>query len=393
MNTSKLKAKYASLALHYAGTMLLLLFFMSEAVDKIIRKTSDDPVILAKSIKAIVFVVMFGLLIRSNVKKILLFVALPLVIFCLGQLFLGSTPNEDVILTLFKYLFPILLYLFFNEILKSGTNQKALFAVFEWIIFLNSIIIIGAFLLDIKWLSTYRFSRFGYNGLIYASAASTYVYIIALYYFLIKILHKKASGRDYTMAIVVLLATFLIGTKTLYLGIFFILSLLFWKVCNPRYRKWLIAMVILLLIFGGYYFFYGATFFGKITKKEGFLTSLLSYRNILFETRTFPFIADNWNFGNFLFGGISDIKTRSQMSIVDVFYFWGFIGGVVYLFLYLKSYFRHKLSVTDWAFFIFTACITILAGNFFLYATIPLYLLILRERIRFEQSQKTLPKE
>ena len=110
MNTSKLKAKYASLALHYAGTMLLLLFFMSEAVDKIIRKTSDDPVILAKSIKAIVFVVMFGLLIRSNVKKILLFVALPLVIFCLGQLFLGSTPNEDVILTLFKYLFPILLF-------------------------------------------------------------------------------------------------------------------------------------------------------------------------------------------------------------------------------------------------------------------------------------------
>jgi hypothetical protein len=261
----------------YIGAFLLLIFFISEGIDKIIKKTAGDPLVAAKSIKAIVLIVLLVVLLKTNFKKVAYFIIVPICLFVLGHVFLGAFPTADVILFLVKYLFPIALFVFFARTFNNNHDRKLFFKVFEWIIIINSIIIIVAFLFQLKWFSTYQFKRFGYNGLIYTSAAATYIYLVALYYFFLKCFSKKPHAFEILKIVVLFFAAFLVGTKTLLVACFFTLGLFIWKFCNPRYRKTIIIFMTMFLIAMGYYLFFISSFFGNITKTEGFLTSFLSY--------------------------------------------------------------------------------------------------------------------
>jgi hypothetical protein len=75
------------------------------------------------------------------------------------------------------------------------------------------------------------------------------------------------------------------------------------------------------------------------------------------------------------------------MEAIDLFFFWGLFGGLLYLFTYLKTYITFRLNYEFWLFFLSITAIIFLAGNFFVYSMIIVFLLILRQKVLQNQEE------
>src|SRR5690606_36125611 len=118
---------------------------------------------------------------------------------------------------------------------------------------------------------------------------------------------------------------------------------------------------------------------------QGIMSAILSSRDELFLNETIPYMQEHWQWPNYLFGGISDLALRSQMGFIDLFLFWGSIGGILYLILFYKT-FIPNLTEKNAGYIILTLTLMVfLAGNFFENASLAIYLLILKE-ILMERS-------
>jgi hypothetical protein len=98
-----------------------------------------------------------------------------------------------------------------------------------------------------------------------------------------------------------------------------------------------------------------------------------------------PFINEQWRLPNYLFGGINAIKTRPQMALFDLFYFFGLIGSMIYIWSFNKIFFTFKLKGNALIYLVALLFIVILSGNFLLNASIVIYILILRELLIRDQ--------
>jgi len=103
---------------------------------------------------------------------------------------------------------------------------------------------------------------------------------------------------------------------------------------------------------------------------------------------TLPFIQENWSWGNYLFGGITDMETRSQMGVIDVFYFWGLVGGALYVYTFVKTFVTFRLTKEVLFLLISFAVIVFLAGNFFENASVAIYLVVLREAFLYNTKKE-----
>ena len=355
----------------YLLSICIILFFVTEAINKYYLFYEDSTVILAKSFKAIIFIYFLSLLFLKKTEHFnLLLVAILIILFIIAQLTIE--PNFDflVVSNFLKYLFPIIFFLG----ISSYVNPTS-FKVFEGVLITNSLLVFLGFVFNIYLFKTYDGQRFGYNGLLITSATSTYFYIVSIFYLFFK--HSKNIYKK-RITYLVLIAMLLIGTKSLYITILF--SLIFYTCSYLNKKKAFFTISLLVLASFGifYYIFFGNSFFGNITEEKGFLSSLLSFRNELLINRMLPFIKSNWKLTNYLIGGINSISTRSQMGCFDLVYFFGFLGGVYYFLLYCKCYFLswpHKgfLIISFFVFFI-----AFVSGNFFLNASVPVYMVMLR---------------
>src|SRR5690606_2534212 len=132
------------------------------------------------------------------------------------------------------------------------------------------------------------------------------------------------------------------------------------------------------------FFKYGI--FNEIRQREGLTSALMSHRNNLLTERTIPFIKEQWGIINYFLGGVSDLSTKSQMDIVDVFYFFGIIGGLLYFYIFFKSFITFKADFSILFLLGILFIIVLLAGNFFSYPSIAIYLVILREYFNFNEQ-------
>jgi len=130
-------------------------------------------------------------------------------------------------------------------------------------------------------------------------------------------------------------------------------------------------------------------FFSTLREERGLLSVFLSFRDILLVRDLMPYINENWTFINYLFGGVHDISTQSEMGFIDLFYYWGILGGILYLVIYYNSYFTFKFNYILWFFITALTFVIFIAGNFFFYSTIPIYLAVFRERIKDYIHTKT----
>ncbi len=361
---------------------LLLVFYTTEAYSKITEFFTREYSILPRILKFVCTLVFsFIILIKSPLKAVKIII-IPIIIYITGNLFLPQSFTQNSIVTLGKYLYPLIIYTFFHQI---KTNKTFLFNVFENLMLFNSLLILVGFVFGIELFKTYDGNRFGYNGLLLTSATSTYVYIITLFYFLLK--NQQPQLFEDKKLLFILFSALFIGTKALYVSILFIVSLLIFKTVSPKNKKKVLFLSLTVAGILFYITFYKIGKFSIIREKHGLLSSILSYRNQLFLNDTLPFIKQNWSLPNYLFGGVNDIQTRTEMSLIDIFYFFGIFGGLWYLYIYYKTYVTFKKNFIINVFLILILLISTLAGNFFFYSTIPVYLLVLKEKILFTQRK------
>lgn len=366
---------------HLVG-VLLIVFFISEAYGKYDilywGGKSEIPRILK-----FVFMILLSLAILKNRPKDFLWPVLLTFSFTIGQWYLFEGFNTEVIVSFGKFLFLIMLSLYFNAHTLDADTQKTLLEVFELLIVINSLLVIAGLLFDISFFQTYLFGRFGYNGLFIASYTASYVYIIALFYFLLTF--REGFLKNWKVRLVIV-AVILLGTKSAYIGLFatMLVYVFFYLKLAPIKKKIMATGISLIVIGIAYFFFFENGIFHELRQEKGMVTSLLSLRDELFLERTLPFVQSQWSGINYLFGGLSDLTTRSQMGIVDLFYFWGFLGGCLFLWVFYRTYFTFQITKAD-LFLILTLSIIVgLAGNFFENASIAIYLIVLREAILFK---------
>ncbi|PKP25095.1 MAG: hypothetical protein CVU03_09710 [Bacteroidetes bacterium HGW-Bacteroidetes-2] len=356
----------------YIAPVLLIVFFLSEAYGKIANRYFYDKSDIAKYIKFIVLL----LLISASVKYLrqLKLIGLLFLLFLLGQLTITNGFQNEIIVVFVKFLFPLFIFLYFNNNLESSNNKKLLFKTFEWLMVINSILMLIGILLSIKLFKTYQGSRFGYNGAFFAASTGSYAYIITLMYFLLSYKEKVIKNWKF---ILIFISCIFIGTKAVYLAMAFTIVYII-IISKIPFKKTLLVVASLSVLLLAYYFFFHFGIFNTIRQKESLFTALMSYRDEQFWEITLPYIKENWTWINYLIGGVTDFDLRSQMDLIDVFFFWGILGGALYLHLFFRLFLPFKMNRTGWVFISFLAFIVFLAGNFFVYSFVALFLVVLK---------------
>lgn len=357
-------------------TLLLLLFFTSEAFSKYSLIYLNGRSDIQKVVKLIA-IIFLGFAIIKPLKNLILPILL-LIVFCIGQFFLVDGFNQQIIIGFSKYLLPIFLFLYFIKYPLTEKSRQHLFRAFEYLMIFNGILIFLGLIFEISLFNSYRYGRWGYNGLFISTATSSYIYAIAIFYFLLSLKNDFVKNWKSIFVIVCCLLT---GTKIVYIALFgsLLIYLLFYTNLNRKQRNALLISILAVFSILAYIFFFQWGIFNTIRQEQGLVSAILSYRDDLFFQETIPFIQENWQLPNYLFGGISDLNIRSQMGFVDVFLFWGIIGGLLYLFTFYKT-FVPKFLVKNAVYIILILTLMVfLAGNFFENASVAIYLLILKE--------------
>lgn len=356
--------------------LLLILFYVTEAITKITETAQIDRIEFQAGLKAIVLVLAFiGLAVLK--KKEFLYILILTAVFSIGQLTIPNGFEVSILKYFTKFIFPIALFGFF--IVRSQNPKLKLLRVFEYVLLINSLFVLLGFLFEIQYFRTYIMgARFGYNGLMVSSAASTYFYIIGMCYFLAG--YQKRVVENWRFWVIVI-AGLIVGTKSIALALAAISLFYIIKYVNNKIIKRGFLAIISVGILGfAYYIFFINPIFLSIARTSGYLTSFLSFRDQLFMEHTLPYIQENWKIVNYLFGGVSNFELRPQMALIDTPFFWGIFGAGLYGYFYFKSYIKFPLN-GYLNLFILTLIllITFMAGNFFYNASVVIYLIILRE--------------
>ncbi|MDC7996784.1 hypothetical protein [Gilvibacter sediminis] len=355
-----------------------VLFLVVEFFSKY-QRYIDHTTDLQQWVKAIIALIVAGFILLQFRKtyKFLVMLSVLGLLFVAGQWTLNLPFEQQNLVVFGRFMFPLILFGFFNAYPANEKGHNSVFRFFEVFLWVNFALMIIGLITDIYVLKTYLGDRFGYNGMLITSATSTYVYLVALGYCYFKDCHGYWRNPLFW---IVVLSSLLVGTKTLYLGLVLFAILLF-LFSSFRYKKQFLAVGIVGLIASFYVLFYQVPMFSQIREEQGLVTAVLSYRDQLFLNQTWPYIQEQWGALNYLFGGVSDFGLRSQMDLVDLVFFWGVLGALVYLAVYVKGYFNFKLQKVHYAYFILLGIAVLISGNFFTYTSIPVYLLILREAI------------
>lgn len=317
-------------------------------------------------------------------KKTLLFISILALFFFLGQYAFSPKGFEDHLLDnliyFSRYLFIFSILLFYNGLRTIPLRKKAL-NTFEWIIIINTAALFVGFLFDMKMLKTYQGTRFGFSGFFLVPSISTFFYAISLSYLAFKI---KEAPKYKLLFIAVLLASFLVGTKALLLFAALTLAHLFflYKIyLHKIFYGFLAAAILLFFIFKNKLISVLEKTFSvlvSVYEESGFITMATSYRNINLQSDLIEMVDANWGIINYLIGGTNFTRYRVEFDFIDVFLFFGIVGGVLYLIYYFKHIIKFfKLTRFGKIQVGFILCIGFLSGSFFNNAPIALYLCVL----------------
>ena len=356
------------------GNLILICFFLIETTRKAFQSNIEITHV-AYTLKAIIVSVFLVVILWRKKTRIFYVILILLSLFLLGQFSISNLITVDILKVFTRYTFPLILFSIYNQLPKEDRGH--MFIVFERIILLNSILIIVGFIFNIDVFKTYTGQRFGYNGLFYASATGSYIYI----FYIINIVDKtrkqiKTTFLDY----VPIIACMAIGTKTIYLAL--ILALLYITYINFIRYKFKNLLWLLLIAFTGILIFVKFShFLFKFYDNNNLITFILSRRDLLFTNNTLPFVDNFWGILNYFFGGLDTPCRRAQMSFIDLFITFGIFGTFLYLWSYINIYFDFKLCLQVRIYYFIIAIIAFLAGNFFLYTFTQLGFLILKDQI------------
>lgn len=375
-------------------------FYFVDGLGKILQRSGSDFYRYGAFLKAFfeIFALGFSIITISRSKINLLSSLLYfLIAFLLGQYFLSINFPELLFFenfnTLFKYLFPFIIFLIAIEVINYKKYPSLIFKYYRLILTINSLFIILGFLFKIEVFNTYDGPwRFGYDGLIFAQNEATYVFIFAVttvYY------RRFYLNINESFFWIVLLPSLLVATKGVYL---YLVLLLLFHVFKRVSLKNILTFGITFLVLGYFSF---STAINKIFMNSynifiymydqgGIWNALLSGRNQYIDSKLTPLIFEQWSIPNFLFGGQDVVSHYIEMGFIDLFLFFGLFGFILYLYIFY-SIFKMVPFQKDFKIF-FGICLFLIiatAGHFFESGIAGLHFifLILINRNIIKQSQ------
>ncbi len=323
------------------GFIIIVLHFFLEFLVKFllfigVDKDPGNSIIVYCKMFIFIGLLWFAVLNFNSNKRLLLILLFIGVLGLFGWFtYIQSVDAKELYIfvkTMARYTYPFLWMIFFSLLSsKQLINSQIGFRV---VLFVNTLLIITGYVFNISLFASYT-NRFGYDGVFYlANDASAFYFLgLALIY------NRFLSNRDWVNVlelIFVLIGILMLGTKTAYL--FLILFSVYHICISKKYlQSALVITLTLTIIFVSGIF----NFFLDLANSTSIGSSVFSFRNELVNSRIVPLIKD-WFIINYLFGGCNYLDTYVQMDIIDVFIFFGIVGGSLYLGVFLKEVFYIK---------------------------------------------------
>ncbi len=364
--------------------VLLVTFFVSEAIYKYLIDLHLKEYRIAGVIKFIAQIGMGFIILKEykkNTKNIGLLVILA-ILFLLGQIAI----QEDNIFVNIEYfnnsVFLAIVLLFANTLTLSEEQKKQIFKWFEIVIIVNSIAVIVGFVFSITFFETYQADRFGYSGFLIKSSYASYFYLIGVFYYTHQAFILNKSKK--LLFLLVAFSAIIVGTKAAVLSLLLCVLFIVFKrklLLNKVFVLIIFAALILAVIFNKKILFFFTPYidvFLPIIEQYGILTALFSYRDLILEEHLIPFIQSDWTLINYLFGGIGSILIKSGLDFIDVFYFFGIIGGALYVYILYRVLYIYNVSKDYICFILFICIVMSLAGNFFYNSSVAILMCIMK---------------
>jgi hypothetical protein len=341
----------------YIYIYLIVLLLCSNFITKIIVRLTNlqlnyYPSTIIKAL-LICFALFFFLKLRD--KKAWIYVTALLVVFFLGLLFDPENESSlkhinEKVYYFIKHIYLFLLIPILAKISKETWNK----IVNVLLVFgkANVIFILFGWLFEIDLLKSYNYStRFGYNGLLPIQGAGTfyYIFVISIAYFKGFMEYKNLNKINRSSLIdiyILILGALFLGTKGAYLFLFLILLVdIFFRQNRKRLTYFSLgSLTVLFISFRELIAVNMLKFMNlpiEIYTENGLLTTLLSYRDLLF-IKAMEYIETNWQAVNYIIGGTNfTVIKKVEIEIIDIFSFFGLAGIIIY-FLFIKSYLYSK---------------------------------------------------
>jgi hypothetical protein len=348
-----------NLLLKILPTSFLIIIFISDVITFL---TFNSEFAFSKYPKALLtLIIILFLFIKKRMEIKLIVVSFFL--FCVGIYNFNSIQVLESIQQYFKYFSGILFLLLLVNINYNLRFKK----IFESILIFFSLNILLAFFLELSFFKTYySIARFGYMPLFNSQNEFSFIMITSISYFY-KNSDVENSFKNKILLLIVLIASLLVGTKVIYLFICCFLIYIIFKYLGIIKGSGLILILVFIniaiknlwisLIKNHF------EVFVNLYKNTGLLNTVSSNRienlKIIINTQT-----NEFNFINYLFGG-GDSKYFTEMSLFDIFLFFGCIGGMLYLFIYLKVIYRYLALDTFGLFYLISLSILSFLGGFY----------------------------
>jgi len=361
--------------------IFLIAFLVSEAIYKILLWEGYRHIRVAAVVKFLAQCYIGYMIIvkrKSLIKEILLLVLL-FVSFLIGQFALKNNINFYKNFEYFNNsIFTILVLMFFKAVKLSNKQKEKALKYMEVVILINYILAIIGYVFSIKYFKTYFGGRFGYDGLLMKSSYSSYLNIVALFYGFHKFFVLKKM--KFYFILIVVIGAILSGTKSSLLALFLIVTYILYV--KKVYKNYLFLGVVASILFLAIYFNQNILLFlqknlevfGPIIEEHGYLTAILSYRDIILMSELMPYVTENWSVVNYLFGGMGKILIKSGLEIIDLFYFFGLVGSIIYLYFFKNVFFPEKKSKEVIYFCVIIVIISSFGGNFFYNSSLAIFL-------------------
>lgn len=253
-------------------------------------------------------------------------------------------------------------FLWFNQ--KKNSLRMIYFFIFT--VFLLTILIGAIF--DVEILKTYKWNgRFGYKAFFSSQNEFSFVMIAAIIYFFNLMKTKKSYFYNILFSLTIFIS-FLVGTKVLYIFTFFVLLFLLFENLNLKKGGGVLLILIgSMFVFKSFIYKFINQHFESLVNvynQKGFWNALSSLRIEYLSDRLMCHLND-FKLINYFFGG-SQNNCLVEMSLFDLFFFFGIIGLLVYSFIFYNTILsKLKLDLFGQLSLLLVVLLSFIAGYYF----------------------------
>lgn len=386
---------------YYLPSLIFVLFYLSEFISKIL-KFNDAYFHRFSGLIKLVFEVLVLIYLykrkRNNLKTLFKIGLVFIIIYSLGHIFLLSEFSlYEFIVNLYSLNGYLFVFILFYTLSPQNTYQESILGIqlinlekaMKLIFIVNSIAILLGFFFSISIFQTYLHTtmRFGFNGLFLHASHSSYIYCIYTLFF------YNLYIKDYTKCSLLFFISsisisFFVATKTIF---FFNFLFLFYLI----YKKFSIKVFLITIGSGVSFIYFNRDYILNVFKNKfrilyelyldhGFVTMIFSTRNQSLTKDLTPYLESKWTWVNFLFGGSNFHVARTEIEIIDLIWFFGFVGGAIYGYLiyntFIKTFINNiELRIPS----LFLGFCIILSGSFLTNAPVLSYFIILFFQLKY----------